>query len=332
MESVTRSVALLWRPARYAARWAYAPEEVPAFDPSRGGDPFAVVVDLDYVRFVEQDLGGGEEPPGLEGELDVELGDSGDVTTVPVPNYPRLVRIQQQDVGERRGDNNPLEHIAALAAHREEAEFMTAARRVAEAYGPLSYALVDFSLHIWRHAAQELQVHLLLLRRLLDIRKYGEGSDERDVPVEPVEKEILRELLELLDPELANPRPYEVAAIIDASKSLHCLRIELAGLYWREFGRHLRTHRHKGGYLETTRALPAARKLLVDVGSPGQIIVRCGSLGWSFYQLWRLASEVDDIRLCEGCGRLFQPRRRDARHCSATCRVASHRRRIKNTS
>ena len=331
MESVTRSVALVWRPARYAVVWANEPDEVPLFDPSRGGDPFAPVFDVtvDGVRFTSRDksLGGREPPPQLEWEEALELEDGGNAHFVSTsgPNYPRLVRSRVDDVGEVVGPVRPLEHLAALSSQLSDGGFQDAAREAAGVFGPLSYAERDFTLVVWRHTVLELGVHLALLNCLGNIAELSE--DQMEGEIDSVERRRLHTIIEPLDAELALPAPNAVYAAIASSNTVIELRFKLATLYWSEFTRQLRPYAHPGAYFRKATRPTWPQKALVDVGAPGQIVVRCGSRGWSYYELWKLASEGKGIRQCLGCGRLFQPRRRDAQHCSGTCRVKSHRRR-----
>lgn len=323
MGSVTTSVSLVWRPARYAVRWAYTPNDVPAFDPSRGGDPFAVEV----FGFHKRDLGGGQESPDLEWVSHAALEGTEELFTIMGSNYPRLVRVGEADIGEVEGRNDPLEHLAALDQHEDVIDFMEEAAKVAAAYGPLSFAELDFSLEAWRQRATELRCHRRLLAQLDKIGDVAHESDAR-VLLNEDDRQHLLDILGPLNPELADPAPHRVGALIRGSATLLEVRERLVDLYWEAFGRQLRPYGHPGAYSEKTNTAPTARKALVDVGSvPGQIVVRCGSLGWSLQELWSKARRAKPIRVCKNCGRIFEPRRRDAEYCSGSCRVASYRRR-----
>lgn len=328
MKSVAQSVALLWRPARYAVAWAHIPDEVPNFDPSSGGDPFALVFDAGYFKVVNAALGGGQDPPGPTWRSDDLVDESGELTHIEGPNYPRLVRTTMADVGEKKGPDDPVERLAELATFKDESDFMAAACTFAGEYGPLSYAEMDFSLEVWKHTAEEMHAHLSILRELTLMREVSKDSKDAQILIKGADRQVLHESLGGLSPYLASPPVEAVSKAIDSSHNLAELRDRLANLYWEAFGHHLRPYRHPGAYFVTTRTAPTARKLLVDVGDvPGQLVVRCGSLGWSLYQLWAMASKALDIRQCEGCGRLFQATRPNKRHCEAGCRPKSFRKR-----
>lgn len=323
--SVTASVSLVWRPARYAVRWAYTPADVPAFDPSRGGDPFAVEV----FGFRARDLGGGQDPPDLEWVSDASLNGGEDVIPITGSNYPRLVRVSETDLGEVQGRNDPLKHLAALARHEDKLDFMEEASMVAATYGPLSFAQMDSSLEAWRQRAMEMRSHLGLLEQMDRLREVKEAT-EAEISLDADDRQLLVGELGSLNTELAEVAPERILALIRDSATLLEVRDRLVDLYWEAFGHQLRPYGHPDAYFATTKTASTARKLLVDVGSaPGQIVVRCGSLGWSLQELWSKARRAKPIRQCKNCGRIFEPVRRDAEYCSGRCRVASHRRRLR---
>lgn len=337
VESVTRSVALVWRPARYAVDWAFEPSEVPAFDPSRGGDPFApprADVQHEELRIIfgtGGSLGGKRPSPPKWQTVDFPLDSGDDRAQDSFLNYPRLVRTTDVDVGERPGDNHPLQALAALTKYADNTSFMSAAHDAAERFGPLSFAAFSFSLVAWRHAAMELHSHLLLLKRLSEI----EGSKPargKDVALQPEMRSECFKAVEPLQVELSVPRPFELHELFDTSVTLSELRSGLADMYWSEFRRNLLPDAHADSHFDAKEQPSWTKKGLLEVGKPGQLIVRCGSRGWAFYELWQQVSKGGVIRECEGCGLLFQPPRKDARHCQDSCRVTSHRRRVKAAS
>src|SRR5690606_1857744 len=108
LENVTKSVTVVWRPARFAVRWAHAPDEVPAFDPSRGGDPFYEGATYRFesdgtpvtLTFRTENLGGGADPPPPKWESWAVFDLSGNEVPISGDNYPRLVRASDR---ERKG-------------------------------------------------------------------------------------------------------------------------------------------------------------------------------------------------------------------------------------
>ena len=271
-------------------------------------------------------LGGDRPPPPLLESLGFYLRDTDLPLSVSAPNYPRLVRVTTEDVGERVGDNHPLEVIAALARFSDDDVFMEEARAVAGAFGPLSYGVFDFSLAAWKHTALELHVHLGLLRRIGTVAQH-EGRRESLVHLDDPERRVLREIIEPLQVEIASPEPFRLEHAISTSQTLEGLRVTLAELYWKEFSWQLVPYRHPDAPIHASRRPSWVPVGLVEPGTPGQLIVRCGSRGWAYQELWRHAIKGASIRVCEGCGALFIPRRKDARHCQDSCRVTSHRRR-----
>lgn len=327
LESVTRGVTILWEPARFPVRWAHAAEDVPPFDPSRGGDPYRGRIRGEFMSLKTRHLGGGADPPSDKWETVVELDATGEMWHASGSNYPRVVRASEADLAADVGiDEDPLSALAGLAQLQDSERFMDEVLQVAERYGLLSFADDDASLEIWRHVAIESLAHTQLLKRLQTIRgdnPAGPGktfitSDDRDE---------LRSLLNDLNPVHALPQLYRVRGAINESGDLDELRSHLAEMYWDAFGHQLRMYGHRGGFWEKTKLNPKLWALPVDVRAPGQLVVRTGARGWSLYQLWRIAVEDAPIRVCQGCGGLFLPRRRDALHCSDGCRMKTFRRR-----
>ena len=335
MGTVTTSVALAWRPAPYEVRWAHEPSEVPAFDPSRGGDPYfpAPAEDSERVgfRFIPWDLGGGQPPPGLEGSVTVEEIDqaSGDlmVYDIPVRNYPRLVRATSRDVGVVPGDLKPLEELADLSRHNGDADLMERVRVVMERFGPLAYGTFDFTLEAWMDAAIELLAHLQLLRQLAAIAE-AEDRSERVIRLDADHRRALQACIASIRGPLAIPDASTMRGVIEDAETLRAVREQVTSLYWKEFVRSSKPHAHPGAWFRQPDRASWGQVNLVDLGdATGQVVVRCGCRGWSFHELWEEATRHALVHLCQGCGRLFVAGRKDARHCSDACRVKSFRRR-----
>lgn len=335
MGSVTTTVAVVWRPTRYAVRWALSPSEVPQFDPSRGGNPFQMppVEFADGVWVWPQGgptLGGTRPPPPPVHHLPVEIPDpthgSVDMTSIPVANYPRLVREGPGDVGERPGDNHPLEAIAGLKRYvLDDEALMLHARDVMSVYGPLAYGEFDFTLTAWRQAAVELHTHLALLRELSIIAE-GEGRPEQAIQLDAGHREALQAAIGELDPELAMPSPHTLRQLTRDCRTLGDMRTALGAAYWAEFRRNTMPYAHDQPFFSSSES--SSHLQLTGLGSsPGQLVVRCGCKGWAYYELWQRAVRGTRIHECRGCGRLFQATRQDAKHCQASCRVRSYRRR-----
>ncbi len=327
LESVTKNVTVHWRPARFPVRWADGPDDVPPFDPSRGGDPYRGRIQAEYLTVSTQYLGGGADPPPWEWESAVELDDSGDVMLVSGANYPRVVRASEAELVADDGiDEDPLTALSGLADQEDSKQFMHDVLRVAERYGLLSFAEEDATLEAWRCVAIELRAHTQLLKRLQVIRDdnpVGQGKSF----IDPDDRDALSELLGSVNPDRAAPRRHDVLGAIREAADLDELRSRLADLYWKAFGHQLRMYGHGGGFWAKTRMEPKLWALPVDVAGPGQLVVRTGSRGWSLYQLWRIAVANSPIRVCRGCEGLFLPQRRDAMHCSDACRMRTYRRR-----
>ena len=335
METVTRDVALVWRPARYRVVWAHTPDEVPPFDPSRGGDPFHAPAwsGPDGTRYFFGDwdtLGGKGSRPDVHYDLGVPYVDpeSGVESehSLRLHNYPRLVRVSQEDVGEKTGDLRPLEEIAALTQYVVDQDFMEPARLTAERFGPLAFGEFDFTLTAWKHAAIELDVHLRILKHMGDMAQFEESPEAR-ILLDAANRQEFYELVKRLVPELSVPRQDVLRELVDSSGSLRDLREGLSKAYWSEFQRSTWLDAHRDAPWDADRSQLSPPGLVFLGDAPGQIRVRCGCLGWAFYELWQRASKGGRIRECDGCGRLFRPKRRDARHCQEGCRVKSFRRR-----
>ena len=335
MGTVTTSVALVWQPARYAVRWAHHPAEVPAFDPSRGGDPYFPVPPEDGeqvgFRFIARDLGGGQPPPEPHGFVSVEEVDpvSGAVSEfdVPVVNYPRLVRVTVRDVGTASSGLKPLEELADLARHIGDENRMERVQALMEKYGPLAYGTFDFTLEAWKEAAIALHAHLALLRQIAAIAE-AEDRPERAIRLDA---EHRRDLVACIAPTrgtLAIPAASTMSAAIEASQTLRAVRERATSLYWSEFARSSRSYAHPGAWFRQPERASWGQVNLVDLGDAvGQVVVRCGCRGWAFHELWQEATRHASIHVCQGCGRLFVAGRKDARHCSDACRVKHFRRR-----
>lgn len=327
LETVTKSVTTLWEPARFPVRWAHAPEDVPPFDPSRGGDPYRGHIRGKAMSIKSEHLGGGANPPPDEWELHVELDESGEVWQTSGSNYPRVVRASEADLEAEIGlDEDPLSALAGLAQHQESERFMDEALLVAERYGMLSFADEDASLAQWKHVAIELSAHTTLLRliqRKRDLNQAGPGKTF----MEPPDRDEFRALVAGVNPYHSLPQLHGIQRAISEAGDLDELRSRLADLYWDAFGHQLRMYGHGGGFWAKTKLHPKLWALPVDVQAPGQLVVRTGSRGWSLYQLWRIATDDAPIRVCQGCEGLFLPRRRDALHCSDGCRMKTFRRR-----
>jgi len=342
LENVTKSVTVVWRPARFAVRWAQVPDEVPAFDPSRGGDPFYEGATYRFesdgtpmtLTFRTANLGGGADPPLPKWESWAIFDLSGNEVPISGDNYPRLVRASDR---ERKGAivvASPLEELAALGLVEDDDEFMSRAQEVASAIGPLSFDEIDSSAVGWRYVTRELAAHMSLVKDIneaAELERLAVGASATGW-LEDSDKARHQELLDPVAHELSLPTKALVLAAIRSGQTLGELRHALAELYWNAFGDHLRPYSHRGSHYDKGRLNPALQKLLVDVGSPGQLVIRCGSRGWALYELWRLVTQVEEIRTCEGCHRLFQPRRKDQRHCSAGCRTKALRIRTKGKS
>ena len=314
-------------------RWAHHPDEVPLLDPSRGADPFwpfgRARTAAKAVRAASRDLGGRTPPPAPEWMDEIHVEDHGksEIWTVEVPNYPRLVRVSSADTGEKPGPVDPLGALAGLSQVAEVEAFMSAAADLASTYGALGYGMPDATLHTWRSTARELQTHLLLLMRLSDVTEFAPGTGPALLDASE-HRELTRIIMDASrKTSLRFPAEGDLLKAIQASLTPQELQVSLASMYWGEFQRQLRPYAHPGSYFRTRERPHYAQVGLVDVGDPGQIVARCGSRGWAFYELWRLARENRGIRQCQGCGRLFEPRRKDARHCRDSCRVRTHRRR-----
>jgi hypothetical protein len=335
MRTVTTSVALVWKPARYAVRWACEPSEVPDFDPSRGGDPFFPAPSPDdpdvEVRFIQRDLGGHQPPPSPAGDYWVEAVDAttGEPWAYPMryDNYPRLVRETHQDVGVVSGEIRALEPVADLARFTESPEFMELARLTMERLGALAYGEFDYTVGAWMHAAVELDTHLRLLRLLGEVAE-GEGRPEDQLRLDDDHRSRFNECLGSLDWELAVPTVQDLRSHVAGSPTLDALREGLSDMYWGEFVRSTRPYAHPGAWFRQATRPSWGQVNLVDLSAiPGQGVVRCGCRGWAFHELWQRSTRHSTVRRCEGCGRHFAPPRKDARHCSGACRVKSFRQR-----
>lgn len=331
-ETVTRSVTIVWRPARFPMRWAESPEDVPTFDPSRGGDPFYEGIDFDLgegeqIRVLPEDLGGGASPPQPMWHTDADLAPDAIAVSISGPNYPRLVRASYPERFSGKPLHSPLEEIAALTPEAGDEEFMGQAKAAAEAFGPLSFSEADASLEGWRLRSRQLAAHLRLLAQLQAAEEYwvrGKGAASAH-ELDREDRDLFRREIESMPPELAIPMPSELEMLIAGSADLGEFRVRLAEIYWEAFGHQLRPYGHGGGFADKSSVTAALQRPLVDVGSPGQLVVRCGALGWSLYELWRSASEVHEIRVCPACSRLFHPTRRDKKTCSHACRTRLYR-------
>lgn len=335
MRTVTTSVALVWQPARYAVRWAHRPAEVPAFDPSRGGDPYFPVPPEDAeqvgLRFITRDLGGGQPPPEPHAFVSVEEVDpvSGAVSVfdVPVVNYPRLARATVRDVGMVSGDLKPLEELADLARHIGDEDLMERVQVLMERFGPLAYGTFDFTLEAWKEAAIELHAHLALLHQIAAIAEVEDRS-ERVIRLDADHRRDLMACIAPIRGTLAIPAASTMSSVIEGSQTLRAVREQISSLYWREFVRSSRPYAHPGAWFRQPERASWGQVNLVDLGDAvGQVVVRCGCRGWAFHELWQEATRHASIHLCQGCGRLFVAGRKDARHCSDACRVRHFRRR-----
>ena len=311
--------------------WAHRPDEVPPFDPSRGADPYWPFGDTgseeQTVRIISLDLGGSEPPPAFEWPDVVhdEVDGHEWLWEMPVPNYPRLVRVSPSDTGEKPGQVNALEALTRLSQIVENDAFMAEAAQLASSFGALAYGMLDATLDAWRSTARELDAHCWLLKRLSDVAEFAPSPGL--AMLDAIEHRELEQIIKEANraTTFQFPAARTLLKAITAAETAQELRQALAAMYWEEFQRQLRPYAHRGAYFRTRERPDYPLVGLVDVGGPGQIVARCGSRGWAFYELWSLAQENRGIRQCEGCGLLFEPARKDARHCRDSCRVKAHR-------
>jgi len=280
LESVTRNVTIVWHPARFRVCWAHVAEEVPPFDPSRGGDPYRGRIKGDFMSIKFRHLGGGADPPLEQWESDVELDESGDLWPTSGSNYPRIVRASESDPeAEADSDEDPLSALAGLAGHDDAKQFMDAVLPVAERYGLLSFAEEDASLEVWQHVAIELRAHTQLLRRLQTIRGDNPGGQGKAF-IAWEDRNELRGLLAGVNPYHSLPQLHKVLGAIREAEDIDDLRSRLAELYWDAFGHQLRMYGHRGGFWAKTTLPPKFWALPVDVHAPARAACCANWLTW----------------------------------------------------
>ena len=329
MQNVAQSVALVWEPAPYEVDWAHRQEDVPIFDPSRGGDPFHQSLRIPEGSILPNSatLGGADAAPSETwGEYDEEV----DLQEIG-PNYPRLVRRTSRAGGEPLPAAGPLEPLVGLHAIEITADFMTKARRLASMYGPLGYSERSFTLDYWQETVAELSAYLGILARLTRIET---ALDREDWDLY-LSQELEREIPEATR-ELPPDRGKEVSRLIEHARNramgIDVFRAKLSDLFWDEFAHETKEFAHPGAYWRKKRSENLPLKPLVGLEVPGQFTIRCGARGWSFHQLWDDARRGATVVFCVNCDKPMIIARTDHRYCSSSCRSQASRRRSRSVS
>ena len=328
MQNVAQNVALVWEPAPYEVDWAHRQEEVPIFDPSRGGDPFHPTLRRPDGRivFISPTLGGADVAPGkMWEEIDEDAGPE------VGPNYPRLARRTNRRCDQSLPTAGPLEPLAQLHANPVTTDFMSEARRLASAYGPLGYSERSFTLDYWRATAAELHAYCTVLGRLQGI----ELSLDRDEWDRYLRQELEREIPQAIE-HLPPWHSREARRLIEEARNgamgMDTFRAKLSDVFWDEFAKETKEFAHPGAYWRKKRSENLPLKPLVSLEVPGQFTVRCGTRGWSFQQLWDDARRGATVVFCVNCGNPMIIARTDHRYCSSSCRSQASRRRSRSAS
>jgi hypothetical protein len=330
----TSSGTFLWQPPRYPVCWAFGPEEVPQFDPSRGGNPFGYVTQRDmefeterqriirHPDFTDEDfllaygdptLGGDKPPPPLNRTFHHFKGYGSDWMRTEVMGsttyYPRLVRETYQYVWMPEIDSKVkvCEAAARLYSYIEdELIFRQQVTSFVRAYAPMYSKLkASDTLGLWRKFAREMHYCLRLLELITQIRQ------DKPAQFKSTFLETLREWFSIEDQMRPMEGPPEFFFLgWQFSKGYDeppkKLMERIGRSLWDNFQFEV------GDKIELTR-------------TPGEFIVKCGVRGWAYKELHEAFVGRHTLKECPRCHRLFFAKNPKRKWCHDNCkRMGGH--------
>jgi hypothetical protein len=318
----------VWRPPRYPVRWALGPDEVPPFDPSRGGDPFKSVTDRDiwleearrlvieqpdftdddfFSHYADPALGGDKPPPPLTRIMhSFENYGFGPLRVMEMGStvyYPRLVRETYRHVELPKLDNRVCEAVAKLYPHVEdESAFRREVVKLVHAYAPMHSSLnASDTLQEWQKFVSEMHF-CLELRALI--------TDVQDVKPSPYASEFRETLREWFTGQLEaqpdkGPSQFRLfgwflSRGLDRIAPKDLMR-RMSNYLWDEF------QFEASDRTELTR-------------TPGEFVVKCGIRGWAYRELHEAFSGNYILKQCGRCRNFFFTKSPKAKWCGNRCR------------
>ena len=319
-----------WKPPRYPVRWAFGPEEVPQFDPSRGGNPSRSVTERDVwleearqivvnqPDFTDSDFFpdyadptlGGDKPPLPRTRTTHSFENYGFeplrvMQTGTTTYYPRLVRETYQHVELPEVDDRikVCEAVARLYPHVEdEGAFMREVVKLARAYAPMHSPLgASDTLKEWRKFVGEMHFCLELRALVTDVQ------EAKPSPYASAFRDTLQEWFreQHEDRPSAGPPQFQLLGW-QFSQGLATVAPKdlmrwMSRYLWDEF------QFEAGDRTELTR-------------TPGEFVIKCGVRGWAYKELHEAFSGNYTLRQCPHCRNFFFTKNPQAKWCRNRCR------------
>jgi hypothetical protein len=356
-QTITQTIT--WAPVRIPLAWADSPEDVPAWDISRG-----VPVEL-YAEV-------GDNVPNVMGEFPLSerhtrerfwLEDAHEIRLRPRaapepiyaasafeqsdysrPSYPRLVCTEPYTLDRFDTPDTPVSQVTSRLTNYmgDLPRFKVEALKVALAYSLLSdihdyqeveNSVVGDTLANWVSFAVFVRTHLTLARVLAEEQK----RDGVWHSTNGVLDEVWLNLPQAVRSATVKRELESAQAILDGYEIRFAnMSVEQARMFTKAGGLPhtvVRDAKEASGRMHSHlwRSF-AARTNLTYLGTKNLHVVN-GCRIWALYELSLAYERALELRTCPGCGTPFLPRRRNARYCDdvgkSRCKVAALRKRGK---